>query len=123
MIRALTIARTTIGNKYIEAQFDQVIEALGNGRTLSQALATVDGFEPKLRSTILVGEESGSLEAMLESVAEQYEYDYEMASQRLVTFIEPALIIVMAAVVALVIISVLLPVYQMYSNIGAQGGL
>jgi type IV pilus assembly protein PilC len=123
MIRALTIARTTIGNKYIEAQFDQVIEALGNGRPLSQALSTVDGFEPKLRSTILVGEESGSLEAMLESVAEQYEYDYEIASQRLVTFIEPVLIVVMAAVVALVIISVLLPIYQMYSEIGTQGGL
>jgi type IV pilus assembly protein PilC len=123
MIQALSIARTTIGNTYIAAQFDGVIEALGNGRTLSQAIGTVDGFEPKLRSTILIGEESGNLEKMLESVADQYEYDSEMATQSLVTLIEPVLIVVMAVIVAFVIISVLMPIYQLYSNIGAEGGL
>jgi type IV pilus assembly protein PilC len=123
MIQALTIARTTIGNSYIAAQFDDVIEALGNGRTLSQALAAVDGFEPKLRSTVLIGEESGNLEKMLESVADQYEYDSEMATQSLVTLIEPVLIVFMAVIVAFVIISVLMPIYQLYSNIGAEGGL
>ncbi|MDR2586914.1 MAG: type II secretion system F family protein [Coriobacteriales bacterium] len=123
MIQALTIARTTIGNTYIAAQFDGVIEALGNGRTLSQALATVDGFEMKLRSTVLIGEESGNLENMLESVADQYEYDSEMATQSLVTLIEPVLIVFMAVIVAFVIISVLMPIFQLYTNIGAEGGL
>lgn len=123
MIQALTIARSTVGNTYIEKQFDKVIEALGNGRTLSQALSTVDGFEPKLRSTVLIGEESGNLENMLESVAEQYEYDSEMATSSLVTLIEPILIVIMAVIVAFVIISVLLPIYQLYGDIGAEGGL
>jgi type IV pilus assembly protein PilC len=123
MIQALTIARSTVGNKYIEKQFDGVIEALGNGRTLSQALAGVDGFEPKLRSTVLIGEESGNLEKMLESVAEQYEYDSEMATSALVTLIEPILIVIMAVIVAFVIISVLMPIYQLYGDIGAEGGL
>ncbi|MDR1082247.1 MAG: type II secretion system F family protein [Coriobacteriales bacterium] len=123
MIQALNIARSTIGNAYIESQFDAVIEALGNGRTLSQALATVDGFEPKLRSTVLIGEESGNLEQMLESVADQYEYDSEIATQSLVTLVEPVLIVFMAVIVAFVIISVLMPIYQLYSNIGAEGGM
>jgi type IV pilus assembly protein PilC len=60
---------------------------------------------------------------MLESVADQYEYDSEMATQSLVTLIEPVLIVVMAVIVAFVIISVLMPIYQLYSNIGAEGGL
>jgi type IV pilus assembly protein PilC len=60
---------------------------------------------------------------MLESVADQYEYDSEVATQSLVTLIEPILIIVMAAIVTFVIISVLLPIYQLYSNIGMEGGL
>jgi type IV pilus assembly protein PilC len=123
MIQALTIARSTVGNKYIESQFDAVIEALGNGRTLSQALGAVDGFEMKLRSTVLIGEESGNLEKMLESVAEQYEYDAEMATQSLVTMIEPILIVIMAVIVAFVIISVLMPIYQLYGEIGTEGGL
>jgi type IV pilus assembly protein PilC len=121
MIQALNIARGTIGNKYIEKQFDEVIYDLGNGRTLSQALGKVDGFESKLYSTILIGEESGRLEQMLESVADQFDYDSEMASQRLVTMLEPILIVVMAVVVAFVMISVMMPIYQMYQNIG--GGL
>jgi type IV pilus assembly protein PilC len=123
MIQALTIARTTVGNKYIDSQFDEVIDALGNGRTLSQALAAVDGFESKLRSTVLIGEESGNLEKMLESVAEQYEYDAEVATQSLVTMIEPILIVIMAVIVAFVIISVLMPIYQLYGNISSEGGI
>jgi type IV pilus assembly protein PilC len=123
MIQSLQIARNTIGNKYIEAQFTTVIEALGNGRTLSQAISQVDGFEPKLHSTILIGEESGSLEHMLESIADQYDYDSEQATQQMVTLIEPVLIVVMAVIVAFVIISVLLPIYQLYSNVGAEGGI
>jgi type IV pilus assembly protein PilC len=123
MIQALTIARDTIGNKYIESEFAGVLDALGNGRTLSQAITDVDGFEPKLKSTILIGEESGRLEYMLESVADQYDYDSEMASQRMVSMIEPILIVVMAAVVGMVIISVMLPIYQLYSEVGTSGGI
>ncbi|MDR0851707.1 MAG: type II secretion system F family protein [Clostridiales Family XIII bacterium] len=122
MIQALTICRRTIGNKYIESQFDEVISALGNGRTLSQSLASVKGFENKLLSTILIGEESGRLEQMLDAVADQFDYDSEMASQRLVTMIEPVLIVVMAVVVGFVIVSVMLPIYQMYSTVGEMGG-
>jgi type IV pilus assembly protein PilC len=123
MIQALTIARGTIGNRYIESQFGNLLDALGNGQTLSQAIATIDGFEPKLRSTVLVGEESGRLEQMLESIADQYDYDSEMASQRMVSMIEPILIVVMAGIVGGVIISVMLPIYQLYGNVGAAGGI
>ncbi|MDR3308177.1 MAG: type II secretion system F family protein [Coriobacteriales bacterium] len=117
MIQALTIARATVDNSYIEKQFDMVINNLGNGRTLSQALADVDGFEKKLNSTILIGEESGRLEQMLESVADQFDYDSEMATQQMVSMMEPIMIIVLAVVVAFVIISVLLPIFQMYQGI------
>jgi type IV pilus assembly protein PilC len=120
MIQALTISRDTIGNKYIEWQFSGVIDSLGNGRTLSQALSLVNGFEQKLYSTILIGEESGRLEQMLESTADQYDYDSEMATTRLITMLEPILICVMAAIVAFVMISVMLPIYQLYQNIGVE---
>jgi type IV pilus assembly protein PilC len=123
MIQALTIARNTVGNSYIEKQFDDVISMLGNGRTLSQAIGVVDGFEPKLVSTVMIGEESGKLEQMLESVADQYDYDAEMASNKLITLLEPLMIIIMAVIVAFVIISVILPIYQMYGTISEEGDM
>jgi len=123
MIQALTVAQSTVGNKYIESQFRQVIENLGNGRTLSQAISFVDGFEIKLKSTIMIGEESGRLESMLESVADQFDYDSEMASQRMVAMLEPMFIVIMAAVVGFVVISVLLPIFNMYGAVAGQGGV
>ncbi|MCL2529711.1 MAG: type II secretion system F family protein [Coriobacteriia bacterium] len=118
MIQSLRIGRSTVGNTYIEDQFDNVINSLGNGRTLSQSMAEVDGFDVKLQSTISVGEESGRLESMLDSVSDQFDYEAEMATQRLVSLMEPAMIIVMAFVVVAVIVSVLLPIFQMYQSIG-----
>jgi type IV pilus assembly protein PilC len=121
MIQALTIAQATIGNKYIESEFTKVTEALANGRSLSQAIAAVDGFENKLKSTVLIGEESGRLEHMLESVADQFDYDSEMASARMVALIEPVLIVVMAGIVGMVIVAVMMPLFEMYGSVG--GGL
>jgi len=118
MIQSLHIGKTTVGNTYIESQFDNVINSLGNGRTLSQSMAEVDGFDMKLQSTISVGEESGRLETMLDSVADQFDYEAEMATQRLVSLMEPAMIVIMAVVVVTVIVSVLLPIFQMYQSIG-----
>ena len=118
MIQSLRIGRATVGNAYIEAQFDKVINSLGNGRTLSMSMAEVDGFDIKLQSTIAVGEESGRLESMLDSVADQFDYEAEMATQRLVTMMEPAMIVIMAVVVVTVIVSVLLPIFSMYQSIG-----
>jgi type IV pilus assembly protein PilC len=118
MIQSLQIARKTLGNTYIDKQFDDVIYDLGNGRTLSQALSNVEGFDRKLNSTILIGEESGRLEQMLESVADQFDYDSEMATGRLVAMMEPLMIVIMAVIVAFVIISVMLPIFGMYGQIG-----
>ena len=93
-------------------------EALGNGQSLSQAISKVDGFEGKLKSTILIGEESGRLEHMLESVADQFDYDSEMASARMVALIEPLLIVVMAVIVGTVVVAVMMPIFEMYGTIG-----
>ena len=123
MIQALTVAQATVGNKYIEAQFREVIDHLGNGRTLSQAISIVDGFESKLKSTILIGEESGRLESMLESVADQFDYDSEMASQRMVAMLEPLFIVIMAGVVGFVVISVIMPIFNMYGAVAGEGGV
>jgi len=55
---------------------------------------------------------------MLESVADQFDYDSEMASARMVAMIEPILIVVMAGIVGLVIIAVMMPIFQMYQTVG-----
>ena len=77
----------------------------------------VDGLLKKLSSTILVGEESGRLDVMLDSIAETLEADAEQATKRMVTLLEPILIIFMALIVGCIMIGVMLPIYQSYSAI------
>jgi type IV pilus assembly protein PilC len=119
MIQSLKICRSTMGNTYLDKQFDDVIQDLANGRTLSQSLVKVDGFEGKLKSTIMIGEESGRLEAMLDSVADQYDYDSEVATSQMVAMLEPAMIVILAGMVAFIMLSVMLPIFQMYQAVGA----
>ena len=116
IINCLQIARNTIGNSYIERQFDKVIADIRAGGNLSEAIAGVDGFTRKLSSSILVGEETGSLDTMLVSVANQMEYDSEIALNKLVSYLEPCMIVIMAFIVGFIIISVIQPIYGSYQS-------
>ena len=117
LAQAIGIAGDTIGNRYVEGQFEQVVTLVRSGIPLSQALHDVDGLLKKLSSTILVGEESGRLDVMLDSIAVTLEDDAEQATKRMVTLLEPLLIVFMALVVGMIMIGVMLPIYQSYAAI------
>ena len=122
ILNALQSTRDTIGNTYIASQFDNIVSEVRNGSSLSQAAATVDGFDPKLASTIAIGEESGNLDYMLNSMAEAFDYDADQAMSKLTAVIEPVLIIIMALIIGFVIISVMLPILSLYNSIGSGYG-
>ena len=114
---ALVIAGKTIGNSHVEEQFEQAVTLVRSGIPMSQALRGVDGLQKKLASTVLVGEESGRLDVMLDSIALSMEADAEEATKRMVTLMEPLLIVFMALIVGFIMIAVMLPIYQSYSAI------
>ena len=118
MINALTISGNTIGNSYLQNQFPQAIEQVRNGEPLSASIHTIDGFDAKLVATIYIGEESGNLDEMLESVADAFDYEAEMATTQLVTFIEPIMIIIMAVIIGGIMLSVMMPIMTLYQNVG-----
>lgn len=115
----IEIAKSTIGNKYIEAQFDEVEKKVAGGMPLSSALVEVDGFVSKLPATIKVGEETGMLGNMLESVANDLDFYSKQALLKLTSYIEPVMIVVMAVAVGFIMISIIYPIYQSYQTIGA----
>jgi len=119
MIRALEITGTIINNKYIADQFPDVITNVRNGDPLSASVAKVDGFDKKLATTIMIGEESGRLDSMLESTADAFDYEAEIALDKLVQLIQPVMIIVMAVVIGTIMISVMMPMMTLFQNITA----
>ena len=115
----IDIAKSTIGNSYIEAQFDEVLKRVSGGSSVSDSLRDVNGFVQKLSSSIRIGEETGMLAPMLESVANDLDFYSRQALVKLTSYIEPVMIVVMAAIVGFVIIAVIQPIYNSYATIGA----
>ena len=117
MVTALQTAKGTIGNAYLFSQFDDVLADLRSGVHLSAALDKVDGFQKKLSSTIRVGEETGRLDVMLDQIADAMEYDAEQATKRMMTVLEPMLIVIMAVVVGFIMVAVMSPILGSYAAI------
>ncbi len=123
LVSALQTARDTIGNRYISGQFDDVVARVRTGENLSSSLGIVDGLQRKLQGTIQVGEETGRLGPMLDSAADNMEYDSEQATKRLVTVLEPVMIVLMALAVGIIIIGVMLPIINSYGAIEGSANL
>lgn len=81
----------------------------------------IDGFTKKLTSAVKVGEETGSLDTMLNSIADSMEYESNMAIDKMVASLEPVLIVVMAIIVGFIMVSVLMPIYGSYDAISNSG--
>jgi len=118
MLRALEITATIVNNKYIAEQFTDVVLNVRNGESLAGSIGKIDGFDRKLTTTIMIGEETGRLDSMLESTAESFDYEAEIALDKLVQLIQPVMILIMAIVIAVVMLSVMMPMMSLYQNVG-----
>ena len=82
-------SRDAVGNRWIISQFDEVLDKVRAGNSLSESLALVDGFEQSMSSSIAVGEETGKLDELLATISETLDFEAEVATKRLVTLLEP----------------------------------
>lgn len=117
MLDAVEIGARTIGNRYLENQFQVVAGKIKEGQPLSYAMDHVRGIEAKLNASIYIGEESGRLDTMLTSISEEYEFEADAAIERMLTYLEPLMIVIMALVIGPILIAVMLPMFNMYSLI------
>jgi type IV pilus assembly protein PilC len=117
LVEALQITKSAVSNRYIAVGLTEAVNEIREGTTLASALERPKVF-PKLAIEMLsVGEETGSLEAMLQDVAEFYEADLDLRLTQLTTWIEPALLLVMGILVGGIVIVMYLPVFQMAGNV------
>lgn len=117
MPECLDAASRTIGNLYLEEQFSVIIHRVRTGEMLSRAIEDADGLDRRLAPAVFVGEETGKLDQMLESLAEHYEHESDIAVTRLTALIEPAMILVLGVLIGWILTGIMLPVWNMYGNI------
>lgn len=114
MVEAVEIVANTMTNIWFKEALLDAKEQIGLGVPFSRPLEDCGLYPPMVYHMVRIGEESGAIEDMLDKLADYYEEEVEMAVQSLMAMMEPMIIIVLAAIVSVLIASVLAPMMKMY---------
>jgi type IV pilus assembly protein PilC len=117
LLQALEITGRTGGNVAVEEAMDGVISSVKRGGTIAAPLAQAPIFPTMVTHMVGVGEETGALDAMLDRVAEFYEEQVEASVKTLTSILEPIMIILIGAIVGFIVISMYLPLFEIYNHI------
>jgi type IV pilus assembly protein PilC len=117
VMQALDITGKTAGNAVIEQSMDRVIDSVKAGGTISEPLKAAKAFPPMVAHMMGVGEETGALDAMLSKIADFYEDEVAAAVKALTSILEPAMIIFVGGIVGVIVISMYLPLFNVYNQI------
>ncbi|MBS0213059.1 MAG: type II secretion system F family protein [Proteobacteria bacterium] len=118
LLQSLTIARNVLGNRVLAEAVDVTAEEVKTGSGLAHALARRGVFPRLAVQMVQVGEESGELDTMLLRTADTFDRETAQAMDRFLAALVPALTILMAGVVGVVILSILFPLFDLTSSIG-----
>jgi type II secretory pathway component PulF len=120
IIQALSIVGQASNNWKIEAAVRDIQESIRQGRSFASPLAKAEVFPPMVSQMVAVGEESGTLVDMLQSIADFYEDEVVTATEQLSSTIEPVLIVGLGIVIGAMVISLYLPIFTLYGEIANQ---
>ncbi|MDO8512709.1 MAG: type II secretion system F family protein [bacterium] len=117
VVQALMVARDIMGNKIYRQIIDETAEEVKNGSTISSAFEKYPEIPMMVSQMISVGERSGELGKSLSSVNRFYQREVNDAVQNITQLIEPVVIVVLGVGVAVMIMAVLMPIYQLVNVI------
>ncbi len=117
MVECLERSSAILGNSYVDACFEDVVAEVKQGETLSSAITRTGIFEPMFCSVIFVGEEAGALDSILEKTSDYYEEESDAAVARLVSMVEPILIIFLAVIIGMVVCAIYPALYGSMDSI------
>lgn len=117
LIQALDIVSRIVGNVVVEKGILKAKEDVRKGIDLATPIKQMDVFPPMAESMIRIGEESGTLDEILDKTANFYDEEVEAALQKMTTLIEPIMIVVMAIVVGSIVIAMVMPMFEMMNTI------
>jgi len=118
LLTAMDIVRNVLGNAALEQVVQDAIGSIREGQSIAEPLKRSGRFPPIVTHMITVGEKSGQLEGMLESVSNAYDIEVENRVQMLTSLLEPLIIVMMGGIVGFIAVSILMPLIQMSSFAG-----
>jgi type IV pilus assembly protein PilC len=120
LVNSLDIAARSTGNRYLGRELEVVAQRVREGQSFSNTLLERRTVPDVAIKMIEVGESTGALQEMLNSLADFYDEEIETEVSRFVTLIEPALLVIMGIVIAAIVLALYMPLFQLTSVIGTR---
>ena len=117
VIQTLKVIAQSAGNVCMAERIQRLREAVERGDPLSRSAASVGLFPPLVIQMMAVGEETGDLPALLDEIADFYEREVDYKLRNLSTAIEPILVVAVGAIVCVLALGVMLPMWEMISKV------
>lgn len=117
-VDGIELVGSSIGNAYIAEQVKVVANLVGRGNSIANSISQTHLFPPLMQQMITLGEETGSIDDLLEEVADFYQREIEYDLLRLSDAIEPIMLVVMGVMILILALGVFMPLWQIYGSAG-----
>ncbi len=116
LVPAFEIAASSVGNSWVRSRIEPTIQLVREGKPFHEALEVSDMFLDMAVDMVKVGEATGSLDEMLESVSDFLDEQVETRMQRILSLIEPLMLVIMGIMIAILLVSIYLPLFGMLGS-------
>ena len=118
LVNALEIAVRSMSNRYLARELDTVRQRVQEGDAFAHALLERGTIPDVAVKMVEVGESTGALQEMLNSLADFYDEEIETEVSRFITLVEPVLLVVMGVIIAIVVLALYMPLFELSSVVG-----
>ena len=121
LVNAIEIAGRSMSNRYLAGELEDVRLRVQEGQSFAGAMQERASFPDVAVKMIEVGEATGALQEMLNSLADFYDEEIETEVSRFITLVEPLLLVIMGVIIAVVVLALYMPLFELSSVVGATG--
>lgn len=118
ILQAMSIVEKIVDNEVIARVIRQSRDSLEIGNSITEPMKKHWAFPPLITQMIAIGEETGSLDAMLGKVADFYEKEVENSTDQIKSLIEPLMIVFLAGIVGIIVLAIMTPMFEIFNNVG-----
>jgi type IV pilus assembly protein PilC len=117
LVNAIDVSARSIGNQYMAHELTKAAQQVREGRALASAMMQSGAFPDVAVKMVEVGESTGALQEMLNSLSEFYDEEIETSLTRFITVVEPTLLVIMGIIIAALLLSLYMPLFNLSSMI------
>ena len=117
LVNAIDVSARSISNQYIAGELQTAAQQVREGRALASAMLQSGAFPDVAIKMVEVGESTGALQEMLNSLSEFYDEEIDTSLTRFITIVEPALLVIMGIIIASLLLSLYMPLFNLSSMI------